>query len=151
MAGEGQAKSPRLSLANLHGETRLAHDLLRDGYFALAVQEASQRFINRVQEIAERYDMDGVSLINHAFSEDAPHLAFSARQTLREKDEHRGFRQLAAGLVTAVRNVLAHQAGAEMDPIEAFEWLAFISTMHRRLDRADRVAQARNDGSVNAP
>ena len=141
-AGDHLTEQP-LALSDLHSEMGLAHDLMRDGYPALAVQEASQRFINRIQEITGRRDMDGVSLINHVFSEDTPLLAFSPRETLLEKDEHRGYHQLAVGLVTAVRNVLSHQAAVEMDPTEAFEWLAFISAMHRRLDRANRVGRSR--------
>ena len=141
MAGGNRPHRLELELSSLHDETRLAHDLMRDGYSALAVQEAAQRFINRVQELTERRDMDGVSLIDHVFSEDKPLLAFSARETLVEKDEHRGYHRLAVGLATAIRNVLTHQAGAEMDSVEAFEWLAFISAMHRRLDRTDRVAR----------
>lgn len=141
MAGDEQPDRLGLDLSSLHDETRVAHDLMRDGYSALAVQEAAQRFINRVQELTERHDLDGVSLIDHAFSEERPLLAFSARETLREKDEHRGYHRLAVGLATAIRNVLTHEAGAEMDPVEAFEWLAFISAMQRRLDQVDRVAR----------
>ena len=141
MAGSERPDHFGLDLSSLHDETRVAHDLMRDGYSALAVQEAAQRFINRVQELTERHDLDGADLINHVFSEERPLLAFSARETMREKDEHRGYHRLAVGLVTAIRNVLTHEAGAEMDPVEAFEWLAFISAMQRRLDQVDRVAR----------
>ena len=132
-------------MSDLHSETNVAHSLLRDGYSALAVQEAAQRFINRVQETVERRDLDGENLINHVFSEQSPMLAFSERQTLREQDEHRGYFRLAAGLVIHVRNALAHKAGAAMDPTEAMEWLGFISVMHRRLDSATPVTSADRD------
>ncbi len=149
MTSGSAADEPELRLVDLHHETRVAHSLMRDSYSALAVQEAAQRYINRVQEIAGRHDLDGVSLINHVFSENTPLLTFSARKTPLEANEHRGYHRLAVGLVTAVRNVLAHQAGVDMDSTEALEWLAFISVMHRRLDRANRTPQPSNepDGS----
>ena len=127
------------SIGDLHPETTVAHDLMQDGYHALAVQEAAQRFINRVQELSGRADLDGVTLLEHAFSEKQPLLAFSERESLREQDEHRGYQRLSVGLAFAVRNVLAHQAGAVLDPIEAMEWLGFISVMHRRLDGVRQI------------
>ena len=139
-----------LSISDLHPETTVAHDLMRDGYHALAVQEAARQFINRVQELSGRPDLDGATLLEHTFSEKRPLLAFSERESLREQDEHRGYQRLSVGLAFAVRNVLAHQAGAVLDPIEAMEWLSFISVMHRRLDGVRQITPP-SDDSERAP
>lgn len=43
MAGGDPADGLVLELSSPHDETRVAHGLMRDGYSALAVQEAAQR------------------------------------------------------------------------------------------------------------
>ena len=129
----------QLALGDLHEETRLAHDLFRDGHRQEAVRKAAQRFLNRLSERAEHPKKQGTALVNLAFSEDAPLLAFTARATRAERDEHNGYRFLGAGLTLAIRNVMTHTDDRGLTPAEAFEWLAFISAMHRRLDNAQQV------------
>ena len=60
--------------------------------------------------------------------------------SLTERDDHNGYRFLGAGLMLAIRNVMTHTDEHDLTPTEAFEWLAFISAMHRRLDSAQQVA-----------
>lgn len=124
-----------------HPELDIATSLVRDRYFDEAVRKASQRFMNRVRELADRPDLDGVGLLNKTFSEDAPLLSFSDRSTLVERDEHNGYRALAVGLAQAIRNVLSHDDNYGLTRLEALEWLAFISAMHRRLDQAEQIPQ----------
>lgn len=126
---------------SLHGEVAVAFELFADGHHDDAVRKAAQRFINRVQELANREDLDGVALMNKTFSEDAPLLAFNERTTLVERDEHNGFRFLAVGLAQAIRNVLTHSDHYGLEQVSAFEWLMFISAMHRRLDNSVQVVE----------
>ena len=53
---------------------------------------------------------------------------------MAERDEHNGYRSLSVGLAQALRNVLSHTDDYGLSAISAFEWLCFISAMHRRLD-----------------
>lgn len=128
-------------LEKLHSEVAIASGLFQDGHYDDAVRKASQRFVNRVQKLAARPDLDGVGLMNHSFSEDSPLLGFNSRETLIERDEHNGYRFLAVGLTQAVRNVVTHHDNYGLDMVAALEWLAFISAMHRRLDQAQQIPQ----------
>ena len=124
---------------NMHGELAAPLELFVDGHYDEALRKAAQRFINRVQELTNREDLNGVALMNQTFSEDTPLLAFNERSTLVERDEHNGFRFLAVGLTQAVRNVLSHADQYGLDRVSALEWLMFVSAMHRRLDDSFQV------------
>lgn len=126
---------------SLHVEAAPALDLFIDGHYDEAVRKAAQRFINRVRELANRADLDGVALMNKTFSEEAPLLAFNERATLIERDEHNGFRFLAVGLAQAIRNVVTHSDQYGLDEVSALEWLMFTSAMHRRLDNSVQVVE----------
>ena len=128
----------RLATA-FHPELHSSFDLFRDEYYDEAVRKASQRFLNRVRELANRPDLDGMALLNKTFSADAPLLAFNDRETIAERDEHDGYRFLCVGLAQALRNVLTHHDDYGLDLCTAWEWLVFISAMHRRLDQAQQV------------
>ena len=136
------------SLSQFHQEVGLALGLYRDKYYDDAVRKASQRYINRVRELTDRPGGDGAGLINKAFSEDAPLLAFGDRETMVERDEHNGYRFLAVGLAQALRNVVTHDDNYGLGPEETLEWLAFISAMHRRLDRAVQIPQEQADTGI---
>lgn len=122
-----------------------------DGYYDEAVRKASQRFVNRVQELADRPDLDGVGLISKSFSEKSPILEFNDRETLIERDEHNGYRFLAVGLTQAVRNVVTHHDSYGLNFARALEWLAFISAMHRRLDEAQQIPHRTPRISLSMP
>ena len=95
--------------------------------------------MNRVQELANRPDLDGTALMEHVFSAQQPLLTFNERKTLLERDAHDGYRFLAVGLTRSVRNVLTHHDDYGLSEVEAWEWMAFISAMHRLLDGAQQV------------
>ena len=141
------ADDDQLALGGLHEETRLAHDLFRDGHLQEAVRKAAQRFLNRLSERAEHPEQQGKALVNLAFSADAPLLAFTARSTLPERDEHDGYRFLGVGLALALRNTTTHVDNYAFTRAEALEWLAFISAMHRRLDGVQQVGALPSTGA----
>ena len=125
----------------LHSETHVGLRLFGDAYYDESVRKAAQRFMNRVQELANRPDLDGTALIEHAFSAQKPLLIFNERTTILERDAHDGYRFLAVGLTRALRNVLTHHDNYGLDKIQAWEWLAFISAMHRLLDGAQQATE----------
>ena len=89
--------------------------------------------------------------MNQVFSERSPVLVFSEeRKTASENSWHDGYRYLAAGLSTGVRNIYTHLDAVQVDEIEALEWLAFISAMHRRLDRAFQYVPPPSDPETQA-
>ena len=141
--GEPASDTPSAGLLNptnqLHPELHLALGLFEDGHYDDSVRKASQRFINRVQELVDRPDLDGAGLIDKTFSAQSPLLAFNNRSTPLERDEHDGYRFLAAGLTRALRNVVTHHDDYGLGATAASEWLVFTSAMHRRLDQAEQV------------
>lgn len=135
------SRSLESSAQFLHAELNLALGLFADGYYDEALRKASQRFINRIKELANRPDLDGSGLIEKTFSSQSPLLAFNSRETPIERDEHDGYRFLAAGLTRALRNVVTHHDNYGLSATSAWEWLVFISAMHRRLDQAEQVPE----------
>lgn len=136
----------KIGVHDLHPEIGIAIPLFQDGHYQDAVRRAAQRFVNRVAFESEREDMHGRGLMNHVFSADKPILVFTERRfTPTERNIHNGFRSLAVGLSEAVRNIYTHEDHIEVNSIEAMEWLAFISAMHRRLDRAVQCVDAVDD------
>ena len=140
-AAEVVTGSSPFHVGQFHFEVERALALFEDGHHDEAVRKASQRFINRVQEWVNRSDLDGVALLNKVFSSDAPLLVFNDRSTPIERDEHDGYRFLAVGLASALRNVVTHRDDYGLDHEAAWEWLVFISAMHRRLDQAQQVTE----------
>lgn len=128
------------STKDLHPDVVIGLGLFDDEHYDEAVRKASQRFVNRMKELANRPDLDGSGLIEHTFSAKKPLLAFNDRKIPLERDEHDGYRFLAVGLTRALRNVFTHHDGYGPDANEAWEWLVFISAMHRQLDQAQQVA-----------
>lgn len=151
MADEPPKPFAELNVELLHTEVQIAVGLFEAGFLQEAVRKAAERFSNRVAEKAEREDLTGQDLMYQAFSADKPALVFSEeRQTAAERNWHDGYRSLAAGLSAGVRNVYTHQDNLPVDQVEALEWLAFISAMHRRLDRAFQVVAPPDDPAQEA-
>ena len=152
------ALSQGLGLDNLHSETRLAHSLFQSGHLQEAVRKASERYVNRVAELADHpdtQDRQGKGLIERAFSEGSPILTLNSHETLDDwtlldRDEHNGYRFLGVGLGLAIRNTMTHADDYVLTATEALEWMAFISAMHRRLDGAQLLAAHSEDGAPEA-
>ena len=147
----GERDEYRLSLAELHVETRPAHGLFLAGFFSEAVRTAAQRYVNRVGDLIgpgelerrrQPSNLTGTPLVDLAFGGNDPVLRPGGRAQRSKRSERDGYHQLARGLTLALRNVLSHDDEYVFDEVEAFEWLAFISAMQRRLDQVDRVAQS---------
>lgn len=151
MAVDPPEHKRQLMFGDLHREVQLAGDLFQDGHLQEAVRKAAERFSNRVAEKAEREYLTGRDLMNHVFSAEKPASVFSEeRKTAADRNWHDGYRSLAAGLAAGVRNVYTHLDDVPVDQIEALEWLAFISAMHRRLDRAFQYAPPPADAESQA-
>lgn len=139
------------ALTDLHPDTNAAQALFRGGHFTDAIRRAAQDYLDRVAGLVEpgelvrrdrAPDLDGTPLIEVAFDETTPVLGFERRPSSRAtRDEHLGHRYLALGLSRGLRNVMTHDNQYPLDEPEAFECLAFISMMHRRLDRIDVVQE----------
>lgn len=140
-----------ISLRDLHPEVEPVLDLLRVRQYALALRDVADRFIERCRDLAVRAGEEDIAranggrLIDLMFgAEDRrirPLFAFNGFEERNEQTEHRGFWRLASGLIDAFRNPRSHGRDAGFTPSEAFEWLCFLSTMHRLLDRVNYLGR----------
>jgi uncharacterized protein (TIGR02391 family) len=119
----------------LHSEiTRAASQLYLDGHYSNAV-EAAVKALNGLVRVRSGLEIDGVSLMERAFSPNGPVLKFNALASQSDKDEQKGFMQLFAGAVSGLRNPRAH-GFLKDDPERALEFIAFVSLIAKLLDEA---------------
>lgn len=102
------------------------------GHYTKAVQNAYVALITAVAVKINRPDQDGDGLMRHAFSKDSPILVIS-----KVASEQRGYMDLFAGSVLAIRNPLSHTSDEVLSADEARELLGFASYLFRVLDRAN--------------
>ncbi len=117
-------------------------ELLDDNYFH-AVLEAAKSIADKIRT-KTKLTSDGSQLVDEAFGRSGglPRLAFNTLQTPTEQSEHAGLMSLMKGVFSAFRNPAAHEPRLKWDVTEqdAYELLALVSLLHRRLDRAIRTA-----------
>jgi uncharacterized protein (TIGR02391 family) len=121
-----------------HNEIELVSgNLFRDGHYKQAALEAYIRVIGEVKTRANRPDLDGDSLMNHAFASErqSPILKFNSLQTESELDEQKGLMFLFKGIV-GLRNAKAHSNNLFSSPQRAHEYLALASLLMRLLEIA---------------
>lgn len=126
-------------------EARKVHpDVLRFCRSELLVDNYFHATLEAVKSIADKLrtrtglDDDGATLIDRAFSGDAPMLAINPLASKSERDEQRGFANLLKGVFGMFRNPTAHEARINwvMDQSDAEDLLTLASLKHRRLDAA---------------
>jgi uncharacterized protein (TIGR02391 family) len=122
----------------LHSEiARAASDLYRNGHYANAV-EASVKALNALVRLRSGLEIDGASLMEHAFSLNKPILQFNDLSDKSDHDEQKGFMMMFSGAVSGLRNPRAH-GFIHDDPERALEFIAFVSLLAKLLDEAKRT------------
>ena len=118
----------------------------RSRNFADAVEAAFKCLANAVKEKSGHGEKDGASLMRHVFGDQSPLLNLNARQSLSEKDEHNGYRDIFAGVMTGIRNPRAHESEIKDSPAVALELLAMANHLMRKLESATK-----NDAQPEEP
>jgi uncharacterized protein (TIGR02391 family) len=119
----------------LHPEiARAASALYRDGHYANAVED-SVKALNGLVRLRSGLDIDGVPLMQKAFSPNDPILKFNDLSDQSDRDEQLGFMNMFAGAVSGLRNPRAHRF-VQDDPERAFEFVVFVSLLAKLLDSA---------------
>ncbi len=129
-AFEGLELHPRIAMA--------ASDLFRDGHYRNAVLDACLALGNYVKDKSGQHSLDGVNLMRTVFSVNKPVVAFNALEDQSDRDEQEGLMHLFEGVALAFRNPRAHDLDAD-SPEDATEYLAFLSLLAKKLDKARRV------------
>ncbi|MEV6479370.1 TIGR02391 family protein [Streptomyces sp. NPDC051576] len=122
--------------------------LFRDGYIKQAVFEMCKHVEHRVQTLADPKS-SGKGLMGRVFNLKSPLLdPTMATDDFSRQDEQEGFQYLFMGMMQAVRNMGGHGNYPVYSEEEAFEILAFLSFLSRRLDIAQQRLQI-SDGETN--
>jgi uncharacterized protein (TIGR02391 family) len=102
-----------------------------------AVLEASKSVAEKLRR-KSGLTRDGADLVDAALGGQNPFLRINAFVTETEKNEQRGFANLAKGLFGTFRNPTAHAAKIEWPLAEqdALDLFALASYVHRRVDAA---------------
>jgi uncharacterized protein (TIGR02391 family) len=104
------------------------------GHYADAV-EASLKYISEQVRAKSGLDDDGSSLMNMAFSPNAPKLVLGDVQTLTGRSMQQGYMQIFAGAMTGIRNPKAH-GNVGIDAIRCIHFLFLASLLACKLDEA---------------
>jgi uncharacterized protein (TIGR02391 family) len=80
-------------------------------------------------------ELDGVDLMNHAFSPDRPLIVLGDLKTTSGKNEQKGHMLLFAGSMMGIRNPKAH-ANVEVEETRAMRHLFLASLLMEKLDEA---------------
>jgi uncharacterized protein (TIGR02391 family) len=113
-----------------------AGHLFRQGHYDEAVERGFKKLASRVKKMTKRRDVDGVELMNQAFSVDRPILRLNPLQNKFDRGEQVGWMNLFAGAMGALRNPVAHDTPLTQQ--EALDRLTIISLLNFRLDAAKR-------------
>jgi uncharacterized protein (TIGR02391 family) len=122
---------------DLHREIALAaSQLYKDGDYANAIEDAVKA-LNGLVRLRSGLDVDGVTLMQRAFSPNNPILKFNDLTDQSDRDEQLGFMNLFSGAVSGLRNPRAH-GFIHDDPERALEFIAFVSLLAKLLDGAKK-------------
>ncbi len=135
-------RQPLLSaIDELHPSVSAAsRGLFASGHYSQAIFEALKALEVRVQEQSGRHDLLGRDLMAQAFRLDEPAIALTAESGMAAHDEQEGLRFVFMGVMQGLRNPKAHRSTQQEDPQRAFEYLALVSVLFRRLDDANGAA-----------
>jgi len=144
MADGGTGPVLAATIWDFHPETFCAHEYLLRRDYRNALREAAERMVQRASEMADDRGevrlarLTGAQLIDGMFlmQQQGPlaKFGFNLLEDRNSRTEHRGLTDLMRGAVNALRNPLSHRHARQFTEQEAYEWLALISVLHRRLD-----------------
>jgi uncharacterized protein (TIGR02391 family) len=122
---------------NLHPEiARAASQLYHDGHYAHAVDDAVKA-LNGLVRLRSGLDIDGMGLMEGAFSPNNPILRFNDLSDQSDRDEQKGFMMMLSGAVAGLGNPRVH--GFIHDDAErALEFVAFVSLLAKLVDEAKK-------------
>jgi uncharacterized protein (TIGR02391 family) len=122
---------------DLHPEiARAASSLYQDGHYANAVEDAVKA-LNVLVRLRSGLEIDGVPLMQKAFSPNGPILKFNELSDQSDRDEQLGFMNMFSGAVCGLRNPRAH-VFIKDDSERALEFIAFVSLLAKLLDEAKK-------------
>lgn len=113
-------------------------EYLANDYFH-ACFEAVKGVYDRLREMTQITNFDGIELINFIFNVEFPKIVINSHNTKSDINEFNGFKNLIISLTQLVRNPDAHIARIkkETELDECLDILTIVSYVHKRLDIAN--------------
>ena len=113
--------------------------LFVDEHYARSVEEAFKHLNNAVKAKSGLSNVDGEPLMKQAFTPNNPRLRLNRRRTPTDENEQRGYMNLYAGAMTAIRNPRAHEHTIQDDPETALELLTLCNHLMGRLGTSTKT------------
>lgn len=118
-----------------------SQNLFEDGHYANAAEDAFVEINDRVKKLFMKVNPtapkvpDGYTAMNMVFSDNAPLLEFCDRSTETGSNIQKGYMQMLAGAMSALRNPKAH-ANITITKDDAMRRLMFASMLMYKIDEA---------------
>lgn len=109
--------------------------MFKAGHLNEAVRKALERFEKRIQDLTGEHDI-GKTLMAKAFNLQTGTVRINAGTGGNDDSEQEGFMHLTMGAMAGMRNLYSHGDVATITPMDAFERLAFVSLLFKRVDQA---------------
>ena len=119
----------------------VSQKLFEDGHYANAAEDAFVEINDRVKKLFMKVNPtatkvpDGQAAMNTVFSDNAPLVEFCDRSTETGSNIQRGYMQMLAGAMSALRNPKAH-ANITITKADAMRHLMFASMLMYKIDEA---------------
>mgnify|MGYP004470341121 FL=1 len=119
----------------------VSQNLFEDGHYANAAEDAFVEINDRVKKLFMKVNPtapkvpDGYTAMNMVFSDNAPLVEFCDRSTETGSNIQKGYMQMLAGAMSALRNPKAH-ANITITKDDAMRRLMFASMLMYKIDEA---------------
>lgn len=133
---------------------QVSRDLFVSGHYSLAVQEAYKAVEKYIADRVGPSAVSGTQLMDLVFSPSNPKLHWTARATISEQDEQKGYHRLFSGAMLGIRNPVTHEFNWVEDVDLALELLVFAQHLLRKAKAAQfakETAAATGIATVTSP
>ena len=103
--------------------------LFMQGHANNAVRRATELFEKLVIEGSNSPGEFGINLMRKVFDEENPSIKINKLENEDDKKEQKGFKYLAMGTMGCIRNKFSHGDADQIDFLEGFKLLCFLSYM----------------------
>jgi len=111
-------------------------EMFQDGHFNEAVRKALERFEKSVQDALGDHRTSGRDLMARAFGGSPVPIPLNEGKTANDTSEQEGFKFLAMGVMSGMRNLYSHGDVDQMGAMDAIERLALVSLLFKRVAKA---------------
>ena len=125
-----------LIFLNLHTDlNEVSYGLYKDKHYSEAVFEAVKSLNNFIKRKAEIHKEDLAGAMAGAFNEQNPIIKLNPLETQSDIDEQKGFKFIYMGVMTGIRNIVAHE-NVEIDSETAKLYLNLVNFLYKKVENA---------------